>query len=370
MSPLLSFNPITVTQDQEVVTSDVASDFGSSKTAEVSEWERSSTKNGDDSDSVIDSNSPPTTADDYDADSESSPLPRYDTPSPVSFADSDSWENRPRSYDLTHLSPLPHHTKLTAQRPRSIHSSPRSSPFPPVTHYILTEEVETFEIQDSDSSDLRPTPHTEVVAEKRSDNEDQQQGKTDAHLAEVSQSVSSVYESLFGCRRSPPPTPEELEEARLAREHAHTIEWEYSSGPFGNEHYGQNYHQRSRTEQPQLARIESNSSPSFTASSSREHSSRWFKNEKADYVARFLKDMAKSRVDEYQRSPESKMGSRENEYLHLSPSTRRSSTAISVLVRTTGDDWDFAERVERDGKIEIEKARYQIGMKGFLRLNR
>ncbi|KAL8898941.1 MAG: hypothetical protein Q9207_006455 [Kuettlingeria erythrocarpa] len=36
----------------------------------------------------------------------------------------------------------------------------------------------------------------------------------------------------------------------------------------------------------------------------------------------------------------------------------------------SGDDWNFVQRVERDGKIEkMEEVKYRIGMMGFLRLN-
>ncbi|KAI4174835.1 MAG: hypothetical protein LQ346_008177 [Caloplaca aetnensis] len=31
--------------------------------------------------------------------------------------------------------------------------------------------------------------------------------------------------------------------------------------------------------------------------------------------------------------------------------------------RESGDDWDFVQRVERDGKIEMKEAKYRIGMK-------
>ncbi|KAL8918665.1 MAG: hypothetical protein Q9208_007226 [Pyrenodesmia sp. 3 TL-2023] len=37
-------------------------------------------------------------------------------------------------------------------------------------------------------------------------------------------------------------------------------------------------------------------------------------------------------------------------------------------VRRSHDDWDFAQRVEKDGKIEMKEAKYRVGMKGFLRL--
>ncbi len=35
----------------------------------------------------------------------------------------------------------------------------------------------------------------------------------------------------------------------------------------------------------------------------------------------------------------------------------------------SGDDWDFVQRVEKDGKIDMVEVKYRIGMKGFLRLN-
>ncbi|KAL8763944.1 MAG: hypothetical protein Q9184_000387 [Pyrenodesmia sp. 2 TL-2023] len=41
----------------------------------------------------------------------------------------------------------------------------------------------------------------------------------------------------------------------------------------------------------------------------------------------------------------------------------------SPQVRASGDDGDFVQRVEKQGKVEMEKAKYLVGMKGFLRLN-
>lgn len=37
--------------------------------------------------------------------------------------------------------------------------------------------------------------------------------------------------------------------------------------------------------------------------------------------------------------------------------------------RENRDDWDIVQRIERDGKIDMEEAKYRVGMKGFLRLN-
>lgn len=33
-----------------------------------------------------------------------------------------------------------------------------------------------------------------------------------------------------------------------------------------------------------------------------------------------------------------------------------------------GEEWDFVERIERDGGVEWQQVRYKLGMKGFLRL--
>lgn len=314
MSPFSSTDVSAPDKGKQVLPNAVRSrsTSSSSKTAEASDCERSSRKTSGDGDSILDSNDPPTPTDNYDVDSESGFPPCYDSEvDDESCFDVANHDNLfgPRSY--------PPSRPFVARLGTLIAEKPLCKPLSPIVHQFLVIHFSANAVEATNKLTVR----SEAISAPRSvdaafpakildGKEGQQRDVTKKHLSQLPQSVSPVYEQLFGCRWTSS-TDEEREEVRLAREQPTGVSWEHSYGPFGYES-AKNSHQLLQSERHQVAQIE------------------WY----------FLK-------------------------LGLAAS----SDAVSQVICPVADHRDFVERVERKGKIELDKARYQIGMKGFLRLN-
>ncbi|KAL8937379.1 MAG: hypothetical protein Q9216_004449 [Gyalolechia sp. 2 TL-2023] len=129
----------------------------------------------------------------------------------------------------------------------------------------------------------------------------------------------SIYEALFGCRSSPSELGELMAEPTASATPSVNI------GPPAIPPFGSTYYDSHRFQSPMVSSSEA-------------------------YWAAVGGRFGVSVANEYQAR-----------YLSLSGEQSPSSTAV-------GEDWNFVERLERDGVVEMKQAKYKAGMKGFLKL--